>query len=186
MKRYLFVILLGSMLLSCTETTLPKPQGYLRLEYPIAKYETYQHDCPFSFGKNIYTEIKSKNNCDFTITYPEMKADVFISYKQVNNNLEDFLKDAQRFTYQHTKRAETIIEQPFVNPDEKVYGMYYDVGGNAASATQFYLTDSLRNFITGSVYFNVKPNADSLLPASTYIKNDVRLLIESFQWTDGY
>ncbi len=183
MKKYFFVILLSSILLSCTEDALPKPQGYLKLEYPIAKYETYQPDCPFSFGKNLYTEIKSKKNCDFTIAYPNMKADVFISYKQINNNLEDLLKDAQRFTYQHTKRAETIIEQPFVNPDAKVYGMYYDVGGNAASATQFYLTDSIHNFVLGSVYFNIKPNNDSILPASEYIKKDIRLLIESFQWS---
>lgn len=185
MKRFLFfvVALFGFILLSCTETTLPKPQGYLKLEYPIAKYETYQQDCPFSFGKNIYAEIKSKHNCDFTITYPHMKADIFITYKHINNNLEELLKDAQRFTYQHTKRAETIIEQPFVNLDEKVYGMYYDVGGNAASATQFYLTDSIHNFILGSVYFNTKPNNDSILPASEYIKKDIRLLIESFQWS---
>lgn len=182
MKRIFFTILFTSILLSCTESTLPKPQGYLRLEYPIAKYETYQHDCPFSFGKNIYTQIRSKQNCDFLITYPEMKADIYISYKQINNNLDSLLLDAQRFTYQHTKRAETIIEQPFVNPEARVYGMYYDVGGNAASATQFYLTDSLYNFILGSVYFNIKPNNDSILPASHYIKKDIRLLIESFEW----
>lgn len=184
MKKHILAVLFGTGLLSCTETTLPKPQGYLRLEYPIAKYETYQGDCPFSFGKNVYAGIKSKQDCSFTIAYPGLKADIYLTYKPINDDLEDLLKDAQRFTYQHTKRAETILEQPFVNPDAKVYGMYYDVGGNAASATQFYLTDSIKNFAVGSVYFNVKPNHDSILPASEYIKNDVRLLIESFQWNN--
>jgi len=186
MKKLLSLLFLYLLLSSCTEDTIPKPDGYLRLDYPIAKYESLEVECPFTFGKNVYTRIKTKSGCDFNIEYPKMKATIFLSYKQINNDLDSLLSDAQRFTYRHTKRAETIYEQPYVNPKDKIYGMFYDVGGDAASATQFYLTDSLKNFITGSVYFNVKPNADSLLPASSYIKNDVRLLIESFQWTDSY
>jgi len=182
MKKFCLPLFFGLLLLGCAEDAIPKPQGYLRLEYPIAKYETFEGDCPFTFGKNIYSQIKFKKDCDLNIEYPNMKSTVFLSYKQINNNLDALLKDAQRITYQHTKKAETILEQPFVNPDQKVYGMFYEVGGNAASATQFYLTDSIKNFVTGSVYFNTKPNADSLLPASEYIKNDIRLLIESFQW----
>ncbi len=182
MKKPFLSILFGLFLLGCTEDSIPKPQGYLRLEYPIAKYEKFENDYPFTFGKNVYANIKSKKEFDMNIEYPEMKATIFLSYKTIDNNLNTLLKDAQRITYQHTKKAETILEQPFVNPDQKVYGMFYQVGGNAASATQFYLTDSIKNFVTGSVYFNTKPNADSLLPASEYLKNDVRLLIESFQW----
>lgn len=183
MKK-LFLFFFGLFLFSCTEDSFPKPQGYLRLEYPIAKYESFEKDCPFTFGKNIYSLIKSKNNCDFNIEYPDMKATIFLSYKHINNDLDSLFRDAQQITYRHTKKAETIVEQPFVNPDKKVYGMLYDVGGDAASSTQFYLTDSLKNFVRGSVYFNVKPNADSILPASEYLKNDIRLLIESFQWSD--
>ncbi len=183
MKK-LFLFFFGLFLFSCTEDSFPKPQGYLRLEYPIAKYESFEKDCPFTFGKNIYSLIKSKNNCDFNIEYPDMKATIFLSYKHINNDLDSLFRDAQQITYRHTKKAETIVEQPFVNPDKKVYGMLYDVGGDAASATQFYLTDSLKNFVRGSVYFNVRPNADSILPASEYLKNDIRLLIESFQWSD--
>lgn len=186
MKKILSLLLISLLISSCTEDTIPKPESYLRLEYPIAKYESLEIECPFTFGKNIYSQIKIKNGCDLNIEYPQMKATIFLSYKQINNNLDSLLSDAQRFTYHHTKRAETIFEQPYVNPDDKIYGMFYDVGGDAASATQFYLTDSLKNFITGSVYFNVKPNSDSLLPASSYIKNDVRVLIESLRWTDSY
>lgn len=185
-KNVLFLLLALLIFTNCKENTLPKPKGFLRLDYPVAKYETFEGDCPFTFGKNIYSQIKFKKGCDFNIEYPDMKASIFLSYKQINNNLDSLLSDAQRLTYRHTKRAETIFEQPYVNPDDKIYGMFYDVGGNAASATQFYLTDSLKNFITGSVYFNVRPNSDSLLPASHYIKNDVRLLIESFQWNNSY
>ena len=182
MKKLLLHFFSAFLVIGCTEDSIPKPQGYLRLEYPVAKYEKFANDCPFTFGKNIYSVVKHKKNCDFNIEYPDMKATVFLSYKQINNDLESLLKDAQRITYQHTKKAETILEQPFVNPDDRVYGMFYDVGGDAASATQFYLTDSIKNFVTGSVYFNIRPNSDSILPASEYIKNDVRLLIETLEW----
>lgn len=185
MKKHVLLFFFGLFILGCSEDSLPKPEGYLRLEYPVARYESFEGNCPFVFGQNSYTRIKSKNGCDFNIDYPAMKATIFLSYKPVNNNLDSLFRDAQRITYQHTKRAETILEQPFINPEDKVYGMFYEVGGNAASGTQFYLTDSISNFVVGSVYFNVRPNSDSILPASDYVKNDIRLLIESFQWK-GY
>jgi len=183
MKKFVLFFAI-SVFFSCTENAVPKPEGYLRLEYPIARYTTFQDECPFTFGINTLTRIKNKNNCSFSIEYPHMKATIFLSYKPINNDLENLLQDTQRLTYQHTKKAETIYEQPFENPADKVYGMLYQVGGNAASDTQFYLTDSIKNFILGSVYFKVKPNHDSILPASEYIKNDVRLLMESFHWTN--
>jgi gliding motility-associated lipoprotein GldD len=185
-KQMKKLLLLPSFLVlfttSCKEDTLPKPQGYLRLEYPIAKYETYQANCPFDFGKNSYSTIKLIKDCDFNIVYPSMKASIHISYRPIEDNLDILLSDAQRLTYHHSKKAQSILEERYVNDEDKVYGMFYEIGGDAASATQFYLTDSINNFITGSVYFDIKPNADSLLPASEYIRNDVILLIESLKW----
>ena len=70
----------------------------------------------------------------------------------------------------------------FINVKKKVYGMFYEVGGNAATNAQFYATDSTKNFIVGSVYFYAKPNFDSIMPAASYIKNDVQNLIESLKW----
>ena len=60
--------------------------------------------------------------------------------------------------------------------------MLYEVGGNAASQSQFYLTDSTNHFVTGSVYFFSKPNYDSIYPASEYLKKDIRHLMESLRW----
>lgn len=183
MKRVFFPILCCLIFASsCKNETLPKPQAYLRLEYPLPMYENFDTDCPFSFGKNVYSVAQNKKNCDFILEYLNMKATVFLNYKPVNDNINELLTDAQAFTYRHVVKAANIVEQPFVNHDRKIYGMYYEVGGDAASGTQFYLTDSIKNFVVGSVYFNAKPNADSLLPASQYLKNDVRLLMESFEW----
>ena len=78
--------------------------------------------------------------------------------------------------------ADDIIEQPYINTDKKVYGMFYQVSGNAATNAQFYATDSVKHFVTGSVYFYAKPNFDSILPAESYIKNDMQRLLETIKW----
>ncbi|MDO4728801.1 MAG: gliding motility lipoprotein GldD [Bacteroidota bacterium] len=182
-KVSLLLICTG-LTISCSEESLPKPKGFLRLDYPMAKYtiNELQNDCPYEFGINTIALIKPQKECNMDIVYPQMKATIHLTYKQIHNNINELLKDAQRLTYHHTKKASVILEQPFVNPKDKVYGMFYEVNGEAASATQFYLTDSLNNFISGSVYFRSKPNADSLLPANEYIKKDVRQFIESLRW----
>ena len=87
-----------------------------------------------------------------------MKATVYMTYQNVNeNNLDSLLRDAQKLAYDHAVKAESIPEQPFVNPDENVYGMFYMINGNAATQAEFYITDSLHHFITGALYFEAKP-----------------------------
>lgn len=167
---------------SCKDTTTPKPKGQLRLEYTPATYQLFTSSCPFSFEKNTQATIKLVSNCGLEIHYPKMKATIFMTYKPVNGNLEKLLIDAQKFTYEHTIKANDIAEQPYANTKDKVYGMFYQVGGNAATNAQIYATDSTRNFITASLYFYAKPNFDSILPAADYIKNDMKQIMESLKW----
>lgn len=166
----------------CKDEALPKPQSHLRLDYPIAEYVSFGNNCNYFFDFNAIANIKDKGNCNFNIEYPKMKATVYLNYKPVNNNINNLLRDAQKLTYEHVIKADDIIEQPFQNLKNKVYGMYYQVGGNAASQAQFYLTDSLENFVVGSVYFYAKPNFDSIMPAASYIENDIKVLMESLRW----
>ena len=111
-----------------------------------------------------------------------MKATIYLTYQPIQNNLKDLLRDAQKLTYKHVIKADEISEQLYINEKRNVYGMFYDVGGNAASNTQFYATDSLKHFVTGTIYFYAKPNFDSLLPASDYIKKDMLKIMESLEW----
>ena len=111
-----------------------------------------------------------------------MKATIYLTYKMVNNNIDDLLRDAQKLTYEHVIKADDILEQPYINKDKKVYGMFYEVTGNAATNAQFYATDSTKHFVTGSVYFYAKPNFDSIMPAADYIKNDMQRLMETMKW----
>jgi gliding motility-associated lipoprotein GldD len=166
----------------CKNDVLPKPASYLRLDYPEAEYVTLKGHCPFEFDMNSKAIVKEDKNCGYSITYPKMKATIYLTYKPVNNNIKKLLRDAQKLTYEHVIKADDILEQPYLNPDKKVYGMFYQVDGNAATNSQFYATDSIKHFVTGSVYFYAKPNFDSIMPAASYIKNDMQRLMETIKW----
>ncbi|PWA04509.1 gliding motility lipoprotein GldD [Flavobacterium psychrotolerans] len=167
---------------SCKKEVLPKPSGQLRLDYPVAEYAHFENACPYTFDINSEAIIKGKPDCNFTIDYPKMKATIYLSYKPVNNNINLLLRDAQKLTYEHVIKADDILEQPFLNPKNKVYGMFYQVNGNAATNAQFYVTDSVKHFVDCSVYFYAKPNFDSVMPAASYIKNDMQKIMESMRW----
>lgn len=176
----LLTLLLATV--SCKDDAVPKPSAYLRLEYPEPEYASFENHCPYGFEMNADAVIKEKPYCNFTVDYPKMKATVHLSYRPVDNNINTLLRDAQKLTYEHVIKADNILEQPFLNPKKKVYGMFYQVGGDAATNTQFYVTDSTKHFITGSVYFYAKPNFDSIMPAANYIRNDMRRLMETIYW----
>lgn len=180
-KRFIYFVI-PLALIGCNGETTPKPSAELRLEYEEADFVRFENDCPYSFDINDDAVIKGKGNCNFTIDYPKMKATIFLSYKDVNGNIKALLQDAQKLTYEHVIKADDILEQPFLNRDHKVYGMFYQVEGNAATNAQFYVTDSISHFVTGSVYFYAKPNFDSIMPAADYIKNDMRMIMESMKW----
>jgi gliding motility-associated lipoprotein GldD len=182
-RLILVMVFIGLFLFSsCKEDVFPKPSSYLRLDYPIAKYADFENECPFTFEMNSEAVIKGEKDCGFTITYPKMKATIYLTYKPVNNNINVLLRDAQKLTYEHVIKADDILELPYLNPSKKVYGMFYQVDGNAATNSQFYATDSTKHFVTGSVYFYAKPNFDSIMPAASYIKNDMQRLMETLKW----
>jgi gliding motility-associated lipoprotein GldD len=180
-KLALFFLTLGFV--SCNEEKVPKPTSHLRLEYPNGEYRTLENNSNyFTFQVNTSAIIKGKNKESLELHYPQMKATVYLTYKPVSNNINDLLRDAQKLTYEHVIKADDILEQPFLNPENKVYGMFYEVGGNAATNSQFYVTDSTKHFVTGSLYFYAKPNYDSILPAASYIKKDIKKIMETFVW----
>ncbi|MCW9036358.1 gliding motility lipoprotein GldD [Altibacter sp.] len=181
------LLLLIALLLfsSCEDTVVVKPSAALRLEYPAPNYKDAGVPCPYTFDMNKQASLVLKNNCWLNLEYPGMHATIYLSYREVkNNNLDSLLYDAQKLTYDHTIKAVDIPEKLFVNPDNKVYGMLYTINGNAATQAQFYATDSVNHFVTGSLYFKSKPNFDSIYPAAVYLRNDIRHLMETLTWKE--
>ena len=185
----LIVILL--MTSSCGDDPLPKPKAFLRLEYPEPQYVKTNSELPFTFDKNIIaTDVTNKRlkgtkeSYGLNIEYSKLKGTIYLTYKKIKskNDLVRYLRDAQNFTQEHTKKADEITEQIFEDTNRKVYGMFYEIGGNAASQSQFYVTDSLNHFLIGSLYFYAKPNYDSILPAADYLKKDIKKIMETVEW----
>ena len=182
MKTFYIVLFVLVFIISGCSQPVPKPKAMLRLDYPEASYTSLKNECPFVFDKNLEAVLKTSQACQLVLEYPSMKASVHLTYRNVTNNLDSLLRDAQKLTYEHVIKADNISEQPFINNEAKVYGMLYEVGGNAASQSQFYVTDSVDHFLTGALYFYTKPNYDSILPAAHYLKKDIRTIMETLKW----
>ena len=186
----LFVVMVFCF--SCGEDYVPKPKAELRLEYPRAEYIDATLELPFSFEKNLLaTKVVSKElkaptkSYGVNLEYPTLKGTIFLTYKAIEKdekNLKAFLRDAQKFTLEHTKKADEIPAYPFEDSKREVYGMLSEVKGNVASPAQFYVTDSVNHFLTGSLYFLAKPNYDSILPAADYLQKDIKRIMETVTW----
>lgn len=174
----IFVLLLTG----CEGEILPKPKSQLSLAYSSPQHALINSNCPFVFEKNKNGKIIFKENCSATIEYPQLNGSIFLTYRNVDGNINTLLNEAQKLTYEHVRKADDILEEKWVNQERQTYGMFYDLKGNAASQSQFYITDSTNHFLTGSIYFNAKPNYDSIYPAAVYLKNDIRHLMETVRW----
>jgi gliding motility-associated lipoprotein GldD len=107
---------------------------------------------------------------------------VYLSYKDIQSNLNQLFEDSRNLAYKHAAKASQIEEYTVNIPEKKVYGIIYEIGGNAASSIQFHISDSASHFLRGSLYFYAAPNADSLEPVTSFIRSDIEHLIQTFQW----
>lgn len=166
----------------------PKPRGYFRIDLPEKQYVTLDTMTRYSFEYPVYATITpdyySLNEKDWAnVVFPSFKGTVHISYKNVDNNLSEYVEDAYRMITKHITKATGIRDSVIINKDKNVYGLVYFLDGEGvASPLQFYLTDSTEHFLRGSLYFNIYPNNDSLQPVIDFITDDVRHLIKTLDW----
>ena len=189
MKRLIHILLIfiGLMAVSCRKPAVPKPYGYFRIAIPDTSYMEYTpKGYPYSFrlsrNAQVQPHVHEGERYWIDIFYPTLNTTVHCSYKPIRNNLRSLARDAQEFIFNHSTVASAIPAQEFMNPEQKVYGVYYELHGNTASPFQFVLTDSIEHFFRGSVYCNTIPNQDSLAPIYDYIRHDIRVLMESMKW----
>ncbi|RPE13795.1 gliding motility lipoprotein GldD [Chitinophaga lutea] len=189
-----FLAALPFLLAACAhQGSAPKPRGYFRIDLPEKKYQTFNEPgYPYTFEYPVYASIvkdtlffdeKAENPWWINIDFPDFNGKIYMSYKQVGaqNSLDRLVNDAFKLTYKHTYKAESIEEQAIHTP-HRVHGLFYEVGGNAASAKQFYATDSGHHFLRGALYFYAPPNADSLAPLNRFLEEDMWHLVKTLQW----
>jgi gliding motility-associated lipoprotein GldD len=182
----LILLILGLSFSGCKKTYTPKPRSYFRIDFPEKEYILYQSGCNYVFEIPVYAAVipylATREPCWINIEFPGYKGTIHITYKTLNDNLSVYAEDIHTLAYKHIIKADDIIERPFSYPDRKVYGIIYDIKGNTASSLSFYATDSLSNFLSGALYFNVIPNKDSLAPVIRFFSSDLEHLIETLNW----
>lgn len=193
-KLAVLSVALSVLLFSCHSDYTPKPQAYPRVIFPERKYEMYNPaECPFKFEKPVYTQIGrdtlyfgkklNSDQCWLNVYFPMFNGAVNLTYKDINDtmNLERLVEDAHKLAFKHTKKANYIDEIKIDNA-HGVGGILYDLGGDAASNVQFFLTDTNKHFIRGALYFYNPPNADSMAPVLEFVKTDLRQMLKTFEW----
>lgn len=182
---YLIIAITSIFITSCSRPT-PKPYGYFRIDLPDNTYREVNKNYPYVFDISsaaIDSLIRTHNGEYWmNINYPGLKGCIYCSYMPVHSNFRTIAEDCRKFVYKHTVKAEAITEQPYMNADRKVYGILYEIKGNAASPIQFMLTDSTHHVLRGALYFDAVPNKDSIAPVVNYVRKDIIRLIESTRW----
>ena len=190
---YLLAIIFIFTNIGCNEEYTPKPKDYPRINYPEKAYQLFSSDyCPMTFEYPKYAEIfrdslffneNPEHPCWLNIYYPQFDATIYLSYKELNTkySINKLMEDAHKLTYKHAKRAD-YIEPEMIRTNHQVFGLVYEVTGDAASSTQFYVTDTVNHFMRGALYFNVTPNFDSLAPVVNFINQDISYMIQTLRW----
>lgn len=175
---------------ACNNTDFsPKPRGFHRVAFPEKTYVLLKEALPYSFEVPKYAILNTDSseganpywkNLDF----PKFNARLHISYFPVGSqtNLNQLTEDARTFAFKHTAKA-TSIDQITINRTHKnVYGLTYLIKGNTASSLQFFVTDSTKNYLRAALYFNEKPNLDSIQPVLDFLRQDIDHIVNTFEW----
>ncbi|WP_341841928.1 gliding motility lipoprotein GldD [Chitinophaga caseinilytica] len=194
MKRLLPLLTFALIFAACQQRGhTPKPRGYFQIDLPEKHYQLFNEPgYPYTFEYPTYARIvkdtlffdeKAENPWWINIEIPQFDGKIYLSYKQVGpkNSLNRLVNDAFKLTYKHTYKAESIEEEAITTPNG-VSGLFYEVAGNAASAKQFFVTDSSNHFLRGALYFYAQPNADSLAPVTRFVEEDMRHLVNTLKW----
>lgn len=190
----LVISILGFILFSCnSEYTAGKKKGYFKIDFPEKEYTVFdQTGYPYTFEYPVYASV-TKDSTFFddkagdwwiNIDIPRFNGRIHVSYKAINaqNSFDSLVRDGFKMAYkQHVNMASGINDSLMQTPNG-VEGIYFSLGGNTATANQFFLTDSTRHFLRGALYFDAAPNADSLGIVNDFLKKDLQHLINTLRW----
>ena len=194
LKFYILFVTAAVFILSCnSDYSVGKRKGYFYIEFPEKKYQSFdQPGYPYTFEYPVYAKV-IKDSTFFedkagdwwiNIDIPQFAGRIYISYKTINaaNKFDSLVRDGFKMAYKQHVDVSTGIEESRILTPNKVEGMYFSLGGNTATANQFFLTDTTKHFLRGALYFDSAPNADSLGIVNDFLKKDVEHLINTLKW----
>lgn len=191
---FTFYCLWSMVLLSCNSDYTPKPRGYFKIHFPKKQYQAFnQPGYPYSFEYPLYAKVvkdssffgeATENPWWINIDFPQFNGRIYVSYKEIGKNkLDKLIKDAFTMTNKHTTKAYSI-DDSLIATANNVHGIFFKVGGDVATANQFFLTDSTKHFLRGALYFDATPNEDSLSIVNRFLIEDVKHFINTFKWKE--
>ncbi len=199
------------LLMACNSNYTSRKKGYFKIDLPEHQYQVfYKQDFPYSFEYPVYATViqdstyfdsTPENNYWINLDFPAFNARLFMSYKIIGglapykikqadgsykdsmgiNQFDLMVNDAFNLTNKNDVIASSIKDSLMRNPNG-ISGVFFKVGGNAATASQFFLSDTTKNFIRGALYFDATPNADSLRPVQEFLRTDLEHLISTFEF----
>jgi gliding motility-associated lipoprotein GldD len=184
----LFILALVMLFSSCGDDEFsPKPKGYFRIDLPNRSYQQYDKDCPFTFEYPKYARVvhdaeRTASPCWLNFEFPRFGATIHLTYEELDNNAMNYIKTSWDMVQKHITKASAMNNDEVLDKEHNVYGLVFNIEGNAASPLQFYLTDSTRHFLRGALYFYAVPNKDSIQPVFDFVRSDILHMIQTFRW----
>ena len=190
MRGLFLVFIFTGLLLSCSADYSPKPRAYHRIDFPEKHYiQQKVAGCPYEFESPVYgllTNDVTRNSapCWKNIDFMDYNATLHLSYFRISDKapLSQLTEDARSFVFKHTSKATGIDQQTIEIPQHNVSGLEFNIQGNTASNFQFYVTDQQNHYLRGALYFNEKPNLDSIYPVLDFLKTDIKHIINTIRW----
>lgn len=193
-KLFISCLLIVYCFSSCNSNyTVGKKKGYFNIDFPEKEYQPFdQPGYPYTFEYPVYANV-TKDTTFFddkagdwwiNIDVPRFAGRIYISYKEIGqkNSFDSLVRDGFKMAYKQHADVSTGIEESRIATPNNVQGMYFSLGGNTATANQFFLTDSTKHFLRGALYFDAAPNADSLSIVNDFLRKDLQHLINTLKW----
>ncbi len=189
----LLLSLAAVVVISCNSPYTYKKKGYFRIDFPEKKYQLFDKPgYPYVFEYPTYAVV-SKDSTFFgdkaedywvNIDLPQFAGRIYISYKPIGyqGRFDSLVNDAFKMVYRKHTEISTGINDSVMKTPNGVEGIYFSLGGNTATANQFFVTDSVKHFLRGALYFNAEPNSDSLGIVNDFLKQDLLHLINTLKW----
>jgi gliding motility-associated lipoprotein GldD len=205
---FLFLLLLAT---GCNSTFTSKKKGYYKVDFPKREYVKFDKPgFPYSFEYPVYARVvrdssyidnNPENPYWVNIDFPSFNGKIFISYKTIGgtsnykvknkegkyrdsvgiNTFQNMVNDSYNLTYKNDVKANSIEDSVMHTPND-ITGIFFRLSGNVATAKQFFLSDTLHNFLRGALYFDATPNEDSLRPVNNFLQEDMKHIINTLRW----
>jgi gliding motility-associated lipoprotein GldD len=195
---------------ACNSPYTTKPKGYFRIDFPEHSYKPFdQAGFPYTFEYPVYAQISRDSSLMdesadlpywINVDFPRFSGRIYLSYKTIGgrstykiksgagykdsmviNTFDGLREEAYKMTYKHSVKANGIQDSIFRTANG-IQGVYFNVEGDAATARQFYVTDSVKHFLRGALYFNAAPKADSIGIVVDFLEQDMKHLISTLRW----